>query len=369
MEQAAAKVDVEDAVLRSWERGDSAPSLVQLRKLGEVYKRPIGVFFLPEPPKTFDAQREFRRLPGLVPGKEPPELRLALRWALFRRETARELFDLVGERPPELTAALHPRMDGEEAGSSVRALLGIAWQTQTGWRGEHDALRAWRNAVEAQGVLVFQTSGIALETLRATCIPDLPWPVILLNAKDAPYGRVFSLLHEFVHILLHAGGHQTSRMQGARSPEEEPLEVAANAYAAAALLPAKEFLEVATRYRRATDGDDETLRLLAQRVGVSPETVLRRLVTLRQASHDLYQRKRTEWANRPWPSKTAAAGAIPMEIKTLAGDGRSYTRLVMAAYDQRLISTSAASDYLGVKPCHFPNIRRELVLRNGGAEA
>ena len=33
------------------------------------------------------------------------------------------------------------------------------------------------------------------------------------------------------------------------------------------------------------------------------------------------------------------------------------------AYDQRLISTSAASDYLGVKPRHFNNIRRELTAK------
>jgi hypothetical protein len=52
-----------------------------------------------------------------------------------------------------------------------------------------------------------------------------------------------------------------------------------------------------------------------------------------------------------------------MEVQTIARDGRGYTRLVLNAYDQRLISTNAASDYLGVKPRHFTNIRRELSLR------
>lgn len=68
------------------------------------------------------------------------------------------------------------------------------------------------------------------------------------------------------------------------------------------------------------------------------------------------------------------AGAKPLEhfgrkrallaVDRLHGaDGRGYPRLVLNAWDQRPISTNAASDYLGVKPRHFTDIRRELSLR------
>src|SRR5436309_3191756 len=92
--EAAAKMKIEPILLREWENADSAerPSIAQVRKLGEIYKRPLAVFFLQEPPKDFDAQREFRRLPGVTPQNESAEMRLALRIALFRREAARELY-------------------------------------------------------------------------------------------------------------------------------------------------------------------------------------------------------------------------------------------------------------------------------------
>src|SRR5688572_13488547 len=93
IEVAAGKAGVGSEVLLAWETGQSQPTIPQLRKLGEIYKRPLAVFFLPEPPKDFDAQREFRRLPGLRRQNETPELRLALRTALFRREIARELYE------------------------------------------------------------------------------------------------------------------------------------------------------------------------------------------------------------------------------------------------------------------------------------
>lgn len=367
--QAIERTKFEPETLREWEAGRESPSIAQLRKLGEAYKRPIAVFFLAAPPQGFAPQREFRRLAGILPGKESPELLLALRWAVFRREAAVELHRLIGEAPHRLRAALHPQMDAEEAGRHVRELLGVTWRAQTQWASAHEALNAWRSAMEARGVLVFQSSGVELAEMRGTCIPDQPLPVILLNSKDAPHGRIFSLLHEFAHILLHVGGHQTSRMTGARSPEEQPLEVAANAFAAAALLPAQSFIETAAQYAGAAEGDDDALRRLAQRVKVSPEVILRRLVTLRKAPEGVYRRKRDAWGATLWYVSAPSGGGPTMEVRTIASDGRGYTRLVMNAYDQRLISTNAASDYLGVKPRHFTNIRRELSLRPSMAGA
>jgi Zn-dependent peptidase ImmA (M78 family) len=340
--------------------------------MGEVYKRPIAVFFLPEPPMRFDAQREFRRLPGIVPGTASPGLLLALRWAVFRREAAIELHRLTGEPPYELLAKLHPEMDREDAGRQIRKLLGVSWQEQSEWTSPHEALRAWRTAIESKGVLIFQTptSEVSLEEMRGTCIPDQPLPVILLNGADAPHGRIFSLLHEFAHILLHQGGHQTSRMVGELSPEEQPLEVAANAFAAAALLPEDEFRQTIASYHRAPQGEDKSLRLLAQKLKISPEAILRRMTTLGMTTAGVYRRKRDDWGARNWYiAAPSGGGGPPIEVKTIAKDGRGYTRLVLNAYDQRLINTSDASDFLGVKPRHFPNIRRELSLRPEMAEA
>ncbi len=361
------KFDVER--IAAWESGSDVPTIAQLRKLGETYKRPLAVFFLSEPPKGFSAQKEFRRLAGVVPGRESPELLLALRWAVFRREAAKEIYRVAGEALPRLGGALQPQMDAETAGRRIRQLLNVSWDAQTAWSGPYEALNSWRTAMETHGVLVFQTSKVQLEEMRATCIPDQPLPVILLNSKDAPHARIFSLLHEFAHILLHAGGHQTSRMEGSRSPEEQPLEVAANAFAAAALLPARGFLTEAARYPQAAGGENEALRLLAQRVKASPEVILRRLVVLNQTRGSLYAKKREEWGKADWYIRKSASAQVPWEVRVVSASGRGYTRLVLDAYDRRLISTSAASDYLGAKPIHFPDIRQQTFLRGSNSES
>ena len=111
LQEAAAKMGMDADDLRDWENERERPSIAQLRKLSEVYKRPLAVFFLQEPPTDFDAQREFRRLPGITPQNESPEMRLALRTALFRREAARDLYEQLGETIPTFEASAEPSED------------------------------------------------------------------------------------------------------------------------------------------------------------------------------------------------------------------------------------------------------------------
>jgi Zn-dependent peptidase ImmA (M78 family) len=350
-------------LIKAWENGEGSPTIPELRKLGKAYKRPLAVFFLAEPPTKFDAQREFRRLPEILPGQESPALMFAIRQAAYHREAAIELAKLTGTDVPELGGSLHPGMESEKAGQVVRSLLALSWQQQLDWSSPHAALAGWRAAVESLSILVFQAGGVELDEMRGTCLPDQPFPIILVNSKDAPHGRVFTLLHEFIHILFHASGHQTSRMEGRRAPEEQSLEVAANAFTSSTLLPSGPFIRELSRYPAAAEGDDEALRLLSQRVKVSPEAVLRRLADLGLSSRSVYRSKRAEWGNRLWYVRSQPAGAIPQSVKVLAREGKSFARLVFDAYDRNLITTSTASDYLGTKPVHFPNIRRDLFTR------
>ena len=53
-EAVAKKVQIKPQLLQDWESGAANPSIAQLRKLGEIYKRPLAVFFLSQPPKGFD---------------------------------------------------------------------------------------------------------------------------------------------------------------------------------------------------------------------------------------------------------------------------------------------------------------------------
>lgn len=350
LEDAARKLDLPVEVVASWEReGDERPSIPQLRKLGEIYKRPLAVFFLPAPPEGFDAQREFRRLAGVTPQNESPELRQALRIALYRREAAREIYERLGEEMPSVSVAADSAEDPEIVSARIREALGITWEIQLNWRDPSAAWRNWRQAIERVGVLVFQTGDIELKEMRGTSIPEGPLPVILVNNADSPHGKIFTLLHEFVHVLLFNGGHRTSTMEGRQLPEDQILERASNRFAAAALMPRENFLAELTRYPGAIEGDEDALGRFSQRIKVSPEAVLRRLLTFRRVPLSLYRQKRRGWMERSWYQTNFAGGPIPIETRVLSAAGRGFVSLVVEGYQRKAVSSSDVSDYLGIQ--------------------
>ena len=361
--EAATKASVKSEALEEWEQGEKLPTIPQLRKLGDVYKRPISVFFLSTPPKGFDPQREFRRLPGVTPQNESPELRLALRTALYRREAARDLYHLLGESFPKIELRIDPNDNPDVVGRSVRELLGISWQEQLAWTSPHAALNQWREAIEGRGVLVFQTGGIELKEMRGTSVPDGPLPVIVLNNADAPHGRIFTLIHEFIHLLFANAGYQTSRIEGKRRPEEQVLERASNRFAAATLLPNREFLAEVSHHPEILAGSDDALRRFANRLKVSAETILRRLLSLNRISATLYSQKRRMWQEHSWYIRHQPEGGPPIQVRVVSSVGRSFVSLILEGYQRNAISSSDVSDYLGVQLKHLDKISAELVSK------
>src|SRR5262245_5704827 len=216
--------------LRLWESGEERPTLRQAQDLAKLYKRPFTIFFLPEPPQDPPVQSEYRRLRGVKPGKESPELRFALRDLRRRRDFAIELFEENEEQPPRFELSAHVNENPEIVGKRLRDATGISLETQLGWKGEYPAWRAWRDAVEGLGTLVFQIPGVDYEEVRGVCLFIHPLPVIGINSKEAAFARPYTLLHEVTHLMLNRVGDERPAPQEQRSPEElDKLELFADA--------------------------------------------------------------------------------------------------------------------------------------------
>lgn len=78
-ERVAKRTGVSPERLLAWERGEAKPTVRQAQTLAKFYHRSLSAFFLPQPPSLPPLAAEYRRLPGIAPGTESPELRLAIR--------------------------------------------------------------------------------------------------------------------------------------------------------------------------------------------------------------------------------------------------------------------------------------------------
>src|SRR3990167_5998012 len=72
--------------LAAWERGEGAPTYPQLEMLAyEVYKRPLALFFFPDPPSEETPEQTFRTLPEYEINLMPSRIRFLTREAKVRQ--------------------------------------------------------------------------------------------------------------------------------------------------------------------------------------------------------------------------------------------------------------------------------------------
>jgi Zn-dependent peptidase ImmA (M78 family)/transcriptional regulator with XRE-family HTH domain len=367
IEEAARDLGVEVLGLKSWEEGESLPSISELRKAAALYRRPLAAFFLPSPPKDFQIPHDFRRLPGRT-RTFSPELATELREAAVRRQTAIELAEedeLSAARATFLSTASISD-NAELVADNTRRMLGISSEQVAEWSNQYDALNGWKNAVERLGILVFHFSGVEVDEVRGYSISESPFPVIGVNGSDSPAGRTFTLLHEFGHLLIGRGGScDLAEVHGIQS-EDQRIEIFCNRFAGAVLVPVPQLqqLSVVLKAGSRTEWSDDQLHELARLFWVSREVVLRRLLIIGKTSEAFYRRKRAEYEERFKDQEKESGGFLSVPRKSLRAVGQPFTRIVLDAFNREEITASDVSDYLGVRLKHLGEIERLLASHN-----
>jgi len=363
----AKRLNVKPERLLAWERGEVKPTVRQAQALARFYHRPFGLFFLPQPPALPPLATEYRRLPGVTPGVESPDLRLALRTMSNRRDVILELIEEMGESVVEFSAQAHLQESPTNIGQRLRGLLGVSVQEQLAWRDEWQAWRRWRESVESVGVLVFQFPKVSLDQARGVSLLKFPMPAIGINSKEsAPGARIFTLLHEFVHISLAAGKEERVALNEPRNDREWlDVERFAEEVASAILIPEDVLQGFLRRMSVDRDAWDVPLvRSLAAKFRLTPLAMATRLRAAGQLSWEGYRNWREAWAKFIATLKPAKGGFAHPVDKTLGRAGRPFTQLVIEALDSNRITAVQACRYLDLRFEHFERLRLEL--RGGG---
>jgi Zn-dependent peptidase ImmA (M78 family)/DNA-binding XRE family transcriptional regulator len=340
---AAKRSGVSRARLEEIEAGRDNPSLAQLRKLAEVYRRPLIVLLLEDPPTTFQPLADYRLLPDSERSAYSPELRDEMRRSAVEQETYADLAASL-DRPVEVPALPEDTGDPESLAAKLRDLLVVTAAKQSTLHRKEDAFAFWRSAVEDLGVLVLEASRVDIEEMRGFSLSDRMPPVIVLNGQDEPRGKIFTLLHELCHLCLRKAGVCDLRTSTDGSTSD--IEIYCNTVAGATLLPRSllEHLDVVREHSAGQEWSDTELSSISDDAGgASRESVLRRLVQLDLASKAEYDRKRSEfvaaYADYRKRSKGGDGGPPPHRIQ-LRDRGRPFVRSVFDAYGEGLLTLS-----------------------------
>ncbi len=342
LEECAAEVGIAAANLEKVMAGEPGLTFNQLRKLAEFFGR--GVLFFLDPNPVDEAlvhTPQFRTL-----ANQKPELSARIKALIERVEKQRAIFlslreeldyaDLPRFAPPDLAG-----LEVADAARTVRLWLGLA---------DTNDFDSYRQAVEAKGLLVFQSNGyngkwqIAKESpILGFSLYDPECPVIVVKKQPWEPQQCFTLMHELGHLLL----HKTSSIDDDHDlHSHDGREREANAFAGHLLVP-DAFLKAirdADRPAEAAEFDD-WLREQRKAWGVSGEVILLRLLDAGRLPRKDYM------AYRAWREEMISAEGDGgsrayrhREPKHVFGD--TYVRAVLDALSARHITLAKASSYL-----------------------
>ena len=351
---AAKKSDVKPEQLAAWEAGTDKPTFAQLKRIANAYKTHVSVFYLPEPPASFEPLADHRRFPESrkPDAKQAYRLNANIIEAYERRETLIELYELLGESAPQVTLELSKADAPERAAQEIREFLQFNTELLQQCNDDRSALKFWRKIVEETGILVCQTSvnshlSLELETVRGFCIAQKPLPVIVVNPKDSPYGRIFTIVHELVHIALGKSVVQNMELRQVRPPDN-PTEVFCNEVAAGVLVPKDELSEEVNLHTLETD-----LPQISKYFRVSPEVIMRRLLTLDRISLKDYRAYRNSLLEK-YKESSPTGGGAPYHHRLLNAAGEHFARTAFTAYyEEKITLADLASAFSKCDPKHL----------------
>lgn len=367
IEDVASRLKKPVDVVAAWEQeGGSAPTYIQLETLAyEIYKRPLAVFFLPEPPDEKRPSHEFRTLPAAELSTLWSDTYFHIRKAHAYQVSLKDLYSDINPAPIKIWEKISLSFHKSAAAQAVkvRELLGIEIEEQAHWDSDEEALRKWRQTIEDMGVFVFKDA-FKQKSISGFCLQDSKFPVIYLNNSTTKTRQIFSLLHELSHLLFHVNGLSKFEQNYINDlpVNERRIEVFCNAVAAEILIPSGDF---DSQIKHLPDNVEMTSEAiygtLAKRYGVSREAVLRRFLDLGRVKQKFYEAKAAEWSKQ---KKTKPGGHWYLSKGAYLSD--RLLREVFSRHYRQELSVEQASDFLGIKPKNLAGLE-QLVLKRSAA--
>jgi Zn-dependent peptidase ImmA (M78 family) len=369
LERVAKRLQVKQERVEAWEKGERQPTFRQIEELAKFLHRPLSLFFLSRPPQLPPLAAEYRRLPGIEPGHESPELRLALRQMLNRRENALNLMEELGEPIPEFSLRAHLNESPVEVGRQMREATAIDSLTQLDWSNEWRAWSGWRGAIEQLGVLVFQFPKVRLQETRGLALLRMPFPVIAINGKEMPEAKAYTIFHELAHLMLAAANEEASALRETRSLVEwEKVERFAEVAASHALVPETALRTIIRNQGLSNSSwDIADVRKVARTFKITPLAMATRLRESGFMTWNRYNQWRADWDSYVATLRPRHGGFASPAEKAVSRAGRPFAQLVLEALSANRLTTVDAARYLDLRFEHFETLRNHL--RGGPGEA
>jgi len=340
VEDISRRLDIDVERYNQWENTGEEIPFGKLKILAKNYKRQIAAFFLPKIPSKTKKPKDFRNL-LLANSPLSKETLLSIRRAhkyqnlmveLFGKNYFEDKYKWLNEYKEKFQNVT----DLDQIAYWLRAKLDYTIEDQFSDKSNDVAYKKWRYFFESKlAIFVFQFSMPTDEIQGFSYSDEYPFYIAINSKNYSTNSRIFTLFHEFAHLLK----NQSSLCIPDTVTDEQHEEYKINSFAGALLLPQDHIVYT-------TDPDE--IYKLSKKYKVSSEVYLRRLKDLNLISSDRFFELLDIIRSKVRPSKKGGF-AVSQIQKSINARGQLFCYSVINAAKNEVITYNRASDILGIK--------------------
>jgi len=344
------------------EAGERQPTLRQLKELSKAFKRPLASFLLSKPIKEPPLPNDYRMLPGKNDQFD--------KRTLYVIRKVRNLQEISNELSRNINYSIKPSMEKitinrnpHSLAVKYRDFFQITDRKIMKFITAYEYFYYLRDLLEDMNILVFQFS-MPVEDARGFTLTDRRPNIIVVNTADSIEARLFSLLHEFGHVLL---GETIIDLPGLTQAHQSNIEIWCNEFASSFLLPKERAHKIFSEEKRHLT-DTNTLNSLSRRYKISKMMLLLKMVkqnfiTREEFNNTLarYQTKETKSEGKPEEKEKKKGGGMTAEKRCVSEVGAKFISIVANNYDRNFITYTDALNYLSIKSKIFNQVLAKAV--------
>ncbi len=358
------RLGVQEDAYAKMEAGEKTPTLRQIELLAKAFHRPVAAFLLPAPPEEPSLPKDFRLIPS-----DKKEFSRKMR-RVFRR--ARWLQELSQELMINLSFSIEPNLgkyklsdNPATVAAGERQASGITLEQQMKWKDSYKAFSAWRDYLENKNLRVFQIS-MPPEEARGFSLTDKKPYLIVVNTADDINARIFTLFHEYAHLLLSETSVCIPEFVAVESNDAARVERWCNRFAAEFLLPqqTRQHLVIETQAGQ-QQGLGKLLGKYSSKFKVSKYALFVRMKEFNIVS-DVQLNQFVESVKKTVRKKGGFGRGLTQLDRCNQERGSNYVSLVLENLDRGHINTRDALDYLSIRMKYLDALRsRQRGAKNG----
>ena len=361
-EEAAHSIGVSKEKYSAWESGSEFPTYAKLKKISDVFRKPSAVFFFPEPPNIPPIKGDLRTLPDAVVDGFSKNVMIQLEKAKAYQLNLMELYETSN---CIFTNREIIPSDIKQLCNYLRNIMGFPINAQKGRKNTKVVFEIYREKLYELGIYVFKDS-FKDNNVSGLCINDDLFPVILINNSMSFARQIFTLFHEFYHLVSNTSGAEIIRddyykyLDRSQSATEKRCDIFANEF----LVPTDDFkIELNKK-----EPDEDRIAELATLYSVSKEVIMYKLWSMHVITSDEYESLKETFYGDAIRNQKKENGENTSRgnyyFTKLAYLGASYTSDVFKQMYSGKIDSFRASEMLNSKVDHLPQLESAFFRGN-----